>query len=161
MDSSIYLFALFVVLGLMLIGIEVFVPGGIIGIFGGLFLAAAAVTAFFAFGPQVGFFAAIALVLGTGIFLALWLKIFPGTGVGRKLTLQMDGKTFKSSAGEADRYLGKQGVAQSSLRPSGIAVIDNQRIDVVSESGYIESGARVQVILVEGNRVVVREVKSS
>jgi membrane-bound serine protease (ClpP class) len=161
MDAPVYLFALFVVLGLMLIGIEVFVPGGIIGIFGALFLFAAAVTAFFAFGPQVGFFAAIALVFGTGVFLFAWLKIFPGTGVGRMLTLQSDGRNFKSASGDADRYLNKEGVAQSSLRPAGIAVIDNQRVDVVSESGYIESGARVQVILVEGARIVVREVKSS
>ncbi|MFH0908431.1 MAG: NfeD family protein [bacterium] len=161
MESPIYLFALFVVLGLMLIGIEVFVPGGIIGLFGGLFLFAAAVTAFYAFGPQAGFFAAIALVFGTGVFLFLWLKIFPGTRVGRLLTLQTDGKSFKSATGEANRFLDKQGVAQSSLRPAGIAVIDGQRIDVVAESGYIASGAQVRVILVEGNRIVVREMKPS
>ena len=161
MENLQYLFALFVVLGLMLIGIEVFVPGGIIGLFGGLFLAGAAVTAFFAFEPPIGFFATIALALGTGVFLLVWLKVFPKTRIGRKLTLQMDGKAFKSATGEADRYMGRTGVAQSSLRPAGIAVIDGQRLDVVAESGYIASGAQVRVILVEGNRIVVREVPAS
>lgn len=44
------------------------------------------------------------------------------------------------------------------LRPSGTAVINNERIDVVSEGGFIEQNSRITVIKVEGVRIVVRLV---
>ena len=158
MQNPVHLFFLLVVLGLMFLAIEVFVAGGIMGIFGAIALLAAAATAFVAFGPQGGFLAAIVLIVGSGILLALWLKFFPRTGIGRKLTLQTDGRSYKSAVDLSEKYMGREGVAQSSLRPAGIAVIDNQRIDVVAESGYIESGFKVRVIQVEGNRIVVRAI---
>jgi membrane-bound serine protease (ClpP class) len=161
MTDPVHLFILLVVMGLMLLCVEVFVPGGVLGIFAALCMIAAIGTAFFAFPPQVAFFATGILIVGSGVLFGVWLKCFPGTRLGRRLTLQTDGKDFKSSPDQTAKYMGKTGVAQSSLRPAGIAVIDNQRIDVVAESGYIESGGQVRVIQVEGNRIVVREVKSS
>ena len=161
MQDPAHIFVLFVVLGLMLLAIEVFVPGGVIGIFGVISLLAAAATAFVAFGPQGGFLVSVVLIVGSGILLALWLKFFPGTRLGHKLTLQTDGRSYKSAVDLSEKYMGREGVAQSSLRPAGIAVIDNQRIDVVAESGYIESGCRVRVIQVEGNRIVVRAMTTS
>jgi membrane-bound serine protease (ClpP class) len=47
-------------------------------------------------------------------------------------------------------------VAQSNLRPSGLALIDGKRIDVVTEGPMIERGTPVKVVAVEGMRVVVR-----
>ena len=45
------------------------------------------------------------------------------------------------------------------LRPAGKALIEGKRVDVISEGGFIERGAQVQVIQVEGLRVVVRELR--
>ena len=55
--------------------------------------------------------------------------------------------------------LNKEGVALTPLRPSGTIVIDHERIDAVTEGGFVNSGQKVTVIEVEGVRVVVREVK--
>jgi len=44
------------------------------------------------------------------------------------------------------------------LRPAGVAEIEGQRLDVVSEGGMIEPGASIQVIGVDGTRIVVRKV---
>jgi membrane-bound serine protease (ClpP class) len=38
-------------------------------------------------------------------------------------------------------------------------MINGERIDVVSEGGFIGQNAKVKVIKVEGARIVVREVK--
>jgi membrane-bound serine protease (ClpP class) len=54
--------------------------------------------------------------------------------------------------------LDRQGVAFSTLRPAGKAQIDGQLIDVVSDGGFVDPGTPVEVILVEGNRVVVRPI---
>jgi membrane-bound serine protease (ClpP class) len=56
--------------------------------------------------------------------------------------------------------LGATGVARSDLRPGGIAEIEGERIDVVSEGGYIQAGTPVVVVRDEGYRRVVREVET-
>jgi membrane-bound serine protease (ClpP class) len=50
------------------------------------------------------------------------------------------------------------GIAQTNLRPSGTAMINGQRVDVVTEGPMIEQGAAIKVVAVEGMRVVVRAV---
>jgi membrane-bound serine protease (ClpP class) len=54
--------------------------------------------------------------------------------------------------------LGIEGEALTTLRPSGTAVIAEERVDVVTEGSYINQGKRVKVVKVEGSRIVVREV---
>src|SRR5918993_680732 len=50
------------------------------------------------------------------------------------------------------------GVALTDLRPSGIAMIDGQRVDVVTEGEHISEGDPIEVVLDEGYRHVVRRV---
>jgi len=52
-------------------------------------------------------------------------------------------------------FLGKSGTATTLLRPSGTAEIDGVKLAVVSEGEFIPAGTSVQVILVQGNRIVV------
>jgi membrane-bound serine protease (ClpP class) len=52
---------------------------------------------------------------------------------------------------------GKTGSCLSDLRPAGIAEIDGVRLDVMTAGEYIESGTRITVVEVSGNRVVVAE----
>lgn len=54
--------------------------------------------------------------------------------------------------------IGKTGVALTSMRPSGTALIEDERIDVVTEGTFIAKDQKVKVIKVEGSRVVVREI---
>lgn len=62
------------------------------------------------------------------------------------------------SAIERTDLLGSEGIVKNELRPAGTAVFDKEPIDVVSEGEYILKGARVKVIGVNGNRVVVRQL---
>src|SRR5207248_2071364 len=54
--------------------------------------------------------------------------------------------------------LGAIGVAATPLRPAGKVQFGDQFVDVVAEGSYIVPGTRVQVIEIEGNRVVVKQV---
>ena len=54
------------------------------------------------------------------------------------------------------RLTGRAGVALTDLRPSGIATIDGERIDVVSDGGFIAAGEPIAVVRDEGYRRVVR-----
>lgn len=52
---------------------------------------------------------------------------------------------------------GKEGVTVTMLRPAGSATIDGRKYDVVSRGDYLEKGAKITVVAVEGNRIVVKK----
>jgi len=53
------------------------------------------------------------------------------------------------------KLLGTEGVALTDLRPSGKIEIGGEPYDVVTTGAYLESGKRVRVVQVEGNRILV------
>lgn len=52
--------------------------------------------------------------------------------------------------------LGRRGTAASDLRPGGIAHIDGQRVDVVTEGDYIRAGEPIEIVIDERYRRVVK-----
>ncbi|MGG3469376.1 NfeD family protein [Neobacillus pocheonensis] len=151
--------ALFVA-GILLIFLEFFLPGAISGTLG---LAALILSLFLAGedAMQMGVSILIAIFISIVIFF-LMIKVF-----GKKLIL-FSKMVLTESARKEDGYvsninrtdlLGKEGIALTTLRPAGTAIIQNERIDVVSEGGYIEQNASIKVIKVEGARIVVREIE--
>ena len=54
------------------------------------------------------------------------------------------------------RLLGKVGVTLTPLRPAGTAEIDGERLDVVTEGGYLDQNTKIQVYKVDSGRIVVR-----
>ena len=61
---------------------------------------------------------------------------------------------------EPAELIGKRGVAVTYLRPAGTVLLDDQRVDVVSEATFIPQGAHVVVTAIEGKRVIVRQVSA-
>jgi membrane-bound serine protease (ClpP class) len=89
---------------------------------------------------------------------AVGLKIFPNTRLGKMIILQSDVSKkngYDSSVERLEGLSGKSGVTLTDLRPAGIAMIDEKRVNVVSEGGYIENDTAVKVIKVDGNKVLV------
>ncbi|NQU43084.1 hypothetical protein HQ520_07350 [bacterium] len=97
-------------------------------------------------------------------------KFLPATPIFRKLVLNPETAAAESERMRAapvglrlekprpgEALLGVEGTALTDLRPSGMALIDNRRVDVVTEGGYISAGSRVRVIEVHGNYHVVAE----
>jgi membrane-bound ClpP family serine protease len=63
-----------------------------------------------------------------------------------------------AEAAEHVALLGAIGSAVTMLRPAGMAQFAEKFVDVVTEGGFVPAGARVQVVEIEGKRVVVKEV---
>ena len=87
------------------------------------------------------------------------LRFLPQLPYARKLVLdtELGASGGYASAPESDlRWIGKRGIAASPLRPAGIAELDGERVDVVSDGQYIERGTPIEVVRVDGNRIVVR-----
>ena len=157
MENRLELFVGLLLAGIVLLGAEIYLPGGIVGVIGAYCLLGAAIAAW-GFAPpwNIVAIAGIAIVLALGIY--FWVKIFPRTRAGRRLTLEADGRQFKSNDPGLASLLGCEGEAQSALRPSGIALIDGRRVDVLTEEGWIDAGSRIKVVAVQGSRVIVRRL---
>lgn len=101
--------------------------------------------------------------LGTLIVLGIMVYFsFRSTGT-RKIWKRLTLNTSQSNAAgytgpklNYEDYIGKQGVALTQLRPAGTADFQGERMDVVTEGGFIKAGSQVKVIAVEGVRIVVR-----
>jgi membrane-bound serine protease (ClpP class) len=92
-------------------------------------------------------------LLAAGGLLAVLSRYLPRSRLGRVLILQ---EAVGGAAAEPASLLYRAGVAETALRPTGKVVIDGRRMDVVSEGGFIEQGAAIEVVEVAGARVVVR-----
>jgi membrane-bound serine protease (ClpP class) len=64
--------------------------------------------------------------------------------------------TSPPEAGKIEIAAGQVGEAISMLRPAGKAKFAAAVVDVVTEGGFVDKGAKVTIIEVTGNRVVVR-----
>jgi membrane-bound serine protease (ClpP class) len=160
-DVAVWVVIVMFVGGLLAVICELFVPGGILGTGGGLAMIAAIVLGF---GKSVAL-GSILLVAGIVLVplgLVLAMKVAPRAPFTRQLFLKesLAAKNGYISQQEGlEGLVGKEGVATTDLRPSGMAEIDGRRTDVVTDGEMIEKGTQVKVMLVEGNRVVV-EAKS-
>ena len=102
---------------------------------------------------------ALSLLIAIGASLIL-LRFLPYLPYGRSLVLDtgLEARAGYASAPETDlRWAGKRGTAASPLRPAGIALIEGERVDVVSQGEYIAADAPIEVVRVDGNRIVVRQ----
>ncbi|MGE0376968.1 MAG: NfeD family protein [Planctomycetaceae bacterium] len=62
-----------------------------------------------------------------------------------------------AEGGSLVSLVGEQGETLTVLRPAGKARVAGRLLDVVSDGPYIPQGRTVEVVLISGNRVVVRE----
>jgi membrane-bound serine protease (ClpP class) len=100
-----------------------------------------------------------AVLLITLVVMIIVLRWLPRIRFARKLVLDDEmsaAKGYASAPEHEHDLLGRTGIAASPLHPAGLASIDGQRIDVISEGGFIEPNTPVTVVRVDGNRVVVK-----
>jgi membrane-bound serine protease (ClpP class) len=147
--------ATLLIAGAALLFLEIFLPGAICGIVGLCCLVAAVILGYTRYGGQIGTVILVgvgaALIAGT----VAWFKYFPDSRMGQ---LFVSKGTVGALGVSHDSLLHQTGVAHTNLRPSGIAVIDGKRVDVVSEGPFIAPGTPVKVVATEGMRVIVRAI---
>jgi len=141
--------------------VELFLPGGVFGILGTIAFVGSIVLAFRQY-EAMGFWIAGGEVIAATVLILIGIKRFPHSHAGRLLILgrSLDKKDGYSGTEPLDQYVGKEGVSLTHLRPAGIAEIGSTRLNVVTEGTFIDKGKPLKVVAVEGNRVVVREMKT-
>jgi len=155
-----YWILILVISGMGALVLELFLPGGIIGAIGLLFMGVALYLAYAAYGMDGLAYTLLAEIGIIGIGIYLWARYFPKSSLGRRLSIHevVEDEDFRH---RLDMLKGKTGEVVARCRPSGIVEIEGKRYDVVSEGNLLEPGTKVTVIKVEGTRVVVRPVPST
>ena len=144
-----------IVVGLLLIAAEVFLPGLILGTIGLLCLVTSVVFVFLQYGTSAGVLAAFVVGGLTIVGFVLWLFLFPRTFIGRRIMLRTS-QPADRTAEEHRSLVGETGEAITPLRPSGTARIGGKRVDVTAVGDFLEQGAAIVVVAADGMRVAVR-----
>lgn len=148
-----------IIIGFVLILIEIFlVPGfNIFGVFGFIMVVLGIIFAYSRLSlATANFIMVISLIIALVL-----VRFVVKSKTWRRIVLndkQEKAQGFHASTENLAKLIGKRGIAYTPLRPAGIALIEDQKIDVMTEGGFIEKNQEIEVILVEGNRVVVREI---
>jgi membrane-bound serine protease (ClpP class) len=155
--------------GLVLIGLEVFViPGfGVAGALGILALGGGVIMSMLGRFPTF-------MDLGTAFTVVVAAMALTGASAYAFLrhlrwSRRLGGIFLRASTDKERGYIsgdvradlmGQVGTAATTLRPAGVGIFGDERIDVVSEGPWIEEGSPIEIIQSEGYRHVVREVKA-
>ena len=145
--------------GVGLLVLEVFMPGfGLPGTSGIILMLAGIIMTFTNYGVAAGLAVTLITLAVAGISITVSIKS-AASGRISKSALVLNNVIQPEENERMNALAGKEGQALTVLNPVGTAEIEGMRLSVVSEGEWIEKDARVQVLLVEGSRVVVREIK--
>ncbi|MDF2556341.1 MAG: rane protein [Bacillales bacterium] len=147
------------VIGILLIVIECFIPGAIAGIIG--FIAVVIGFVMAVGHSMLAFIALLTAMVLSSILFYIMRKVL------KKEIMFYDAFVLKSAASSEQGYvthvnrtdlIGAKGKSITTLRPSGTAIINEERLDVVTVGDFIEQGKEIEVVHVEGVRIVVKEI---
>ncbi|KIL15471.1 hypothetical protein B4129_2376 [Bacillus safensis] len=145
--------------GIALIILELFLPGGIVGVIG---LICVVVSLFLAAGSFTEM--AISILIATAVSIIAVILLTKVLGKRMKffkkfiLTDSTNKESGYVSNETREDLVGQIAVTATALRPSGTIVFGDERIDVVSEGAFIDKDEQVKIVKAEGSRIVVRKV---
>jgi len=155
--TSIILF----VAGMILLIVEGMVPGfGLPGISGIILVVIGLVLAMNSL--QNALMAVSISIIITAIITVILVKYGHKKPYFDKIVLSTEQKNQEgyTSANSKIEYLGKEGIAITELRPSGIIEVEGKRMDALSEGNYISKGSKIKIGKVEGSKIIVRRLEN-
>lgn len=157
----VFYITLLLIAGIAMLFMELFVPGGIIGFIGAALLGIAVYLSFSSYGTHTGVSVLLLCFVITLCVFYCWFKFVPHTPIGRQIILgaEVSKKSgYHSDSVSEANLAGREGLAESDLRPAGIAMIDGKRYDVVTDGEFLEPNTRIRVLKVDGNRIMVEKL---
>lgn len=146
------------IIGTALLALECFIPGvGVPGIAGAILdlVGIGILTSY------IGWYV-IFIILAIIIIVIACVTVFAKMASKGKNPLILSQRTDKESGFSANEdnssLMNKEGEALTQLRPSGIALIDSKRVDVVTDGEFLEAGAKIVVSDIQGRRVIVKKI---
>lgn len=146
------------IIGLLLILIEFYLPGAIMGVLGGCFLLASIIVFAMDTGSVLLTFAyiiGVAIAVGLLIKFALWR--IRTAAPGRSIYLESDQQGYQASDFDASA-IGKTGIVVTDLKPGGHILVEGKRRQAISQSGYLPKGTEVIVLGGQEESLIVKRL---
>ena len=153
------LVVLFILIGVVLLAFEVFMPGAVLGVLGGLLLLAGCAIAFYRYDAAIGALTTLASLALLGAMLWAEFVLLPKTAIGKKLFLQKAVEATSQPEVASAAAVGKVCEAITTLAPSGYVLLDGRRYEAWSQSGHIAKGETLRVISLDNFRLIVSSTK--
>lgn len=145
--------------GLLLILLEFYLPGIVLGISGSILVVASIVL--FA-NWSVSVWETALYVLGTLIAVGLVIKYalwrIPRSKSRYSIYLGKDQEGYQASSFDAST-IGKKGTVLTDLKPGGHVLVDGKKYQAISQGGYLVKGTEVIVIAGQEESLIVKQIK--
>lgn len=147
-----------VILGFALVMLEIVIPGGIVGIFGGISFMVAVGFAYRSYGMEGAIIVFGIGLVGTVACLWFEFKVLPNTAAGKVFFLQnrIEGKSQPDVID--DGMVGKQGVTATALSPTGYIIVDGKKLEAFSRSGFLDKGESIRIDSYDQFKVTVTKI---
>ena len=152
------LVAVLLILGLLLIFVEFYVPGAIMGTLGGLLVFSSAVI--FALDAPIWatilYIGCVVFIIKNLISFAMW-KI-QHTKPSKSIYSHASQEGFIATSFDLS-LIGHEGIVATDLKPGGSIDIEGKRLQAISQGEYLVKGTKVIVIGGEGDALLVKSKK--
>ncbi len=146
--------------GVALLVVETFVPGfGLPGISGIVLLVAGVVLTWNTYGMAAGLSVSLIALALAGIAISLSIKSAAHGKISQSALILKDELPGAENE-ELAALLDQEGITTSVLSPVGTAEINGVRLEVISECAYLGKDVKVKVHRIDGNHIIVRELKA-
>lgn len=147
---------LLLILGFALIFIEFFLPGVVMGTFGAL-LVITSIAIFAADTTSTVAIVAYIIAILLGLIYVARLAIRRMQKTGPQQTICSDAAQVGYVASSFDsKAVGKRGVVLSDLKPGGYILVEGEKLQALSVSGYISKGTEIEVIAGQEESLIVK-----
>ena len=141
--------------GLALIALEIVaLPGAVSGICGGLLVIVGVWQTYAHYGAKAGNITLIASIFVGIIMLVILMK----SGTWKRFSLKEESDSKVNQIDASTITIGAKGKSISRLAPAGKALFGNELVEVHSEEGFIDEGEQIEVIDIEGYKIIVKKV---
>jgi membrane-bound ClpP family serine protease len=149
------------VIALQLLGVaaiiaEIIIPSfGVISVIAGTLLVLSLYMVFTGVSTEMGYALLVVDIFLIPAAIFFGVKMLEHSPVTLKHQLKRSEGATSQKKG-LDHFMGLEGSALTDLRPSGVALIGDERIDVVTRGEYIEKESPIEVLSVTANSVIVK-----
>lgn len=135
---------------------EIFLPGGVLAVLGGLMLLAGSVLTYNEFGLPWAVLVFSVGLIGALIMFFLEIRFISRSRFGKQLALQST-VSAKLNPLDDEKLIGMEGVTLTILAPSGKVEVEGRPYTAKAESGFLEKGVPVRVLRTETFKLIVEQ----
>ena len=146
-----------IVATLLLVAIEIVLPGGVLGVVAVVCLIAATALTYQDYGVFSAAFVFLGTVVAALFFSIIQFRYLVKTPLGRKLFLSKTVEGHSNVEQTSDDLIGSSGQALTRLNPTGMVLIDGQKFEAHSEDGFIEQNQSVRVVARDNFKLIIQK----